>query len=148
MKVLHLSTADGNGGAAKGAYSLHRALRQAGVDSWMLVADKHTNDPTVLGSNGVKGSQKMMAGIRQTFEYWPLKRYENKASDAFSPAVYPSAIARQIEAINPDIINLHWVAGGLLRPQDLSAMAEQKQRPIVWTLRDMWAFTGGCHLRR
>ena len=145
MKVLHLSTADGNGGAAKGAYSLHWALRQAGVDSWMLVADKHTNDPTVLGSNGVKGSQKVMAGIRQTFEYWPLKRYKSKASGAFSPAVYPGAIARQIEAINPDIINLHWVAGGLLRPHDLSAIAKRKQRPIVWTLRDMWAFTGGCH---
>ena len=145
MKVLHLSTADGNSGAAKGAYSLHRALRQSGVDSWMLVADKYTSDLTVLGSDGIKGSQKVATGIRQTFEYWPLKRYKNKVSGAFSPAVYPSAIARRIEAINPDIINLHWVAGGLLRPEDLVAIARREQRPIVWTLRDMWAFTGGCH---
>lgn len=145
MKVLHLSTADANGGAAKGAYNMHRALRQAGVDSWMLVAEKHTNNPTVLGSNGVKGSQKVFNGIRQTVEYWPLKSYESKSSGVFSPAIYPSTIARQVEAINPDIINLHWVAGGLLRPKDLRQFVGKKQRPLVWTLRDMWAFTGGCH---
>lgn len=145
MKVLHLSTADANGGAARGAYNMHKALRQAGVDSWMLVANKYTNDPTVHGSNGVTGSQKIFNGIRQTVEYRPLKRYKNKRPGAFSPAIYPSAIARQVEAINPDVINLHWVAGGLMRPQDLRQLAGRKRRPLVWTLRDMWAFTGGCH---
>lgn len=145
MKVLHLSTADANGGAARGAYNMHKALRQAGVDSWMLVAEKYTNDPTVLGSPGVQGSHKVFNGIRQTVEYWPLKRYKNKVPGAFSPAIYPNAIAQQVEAINPDVINLHWVAGGLLRPQDLRQFVGKKQRPLVWTLRDMWAFTGGCH---
>lgn len=145
MKVLHLSTADSNGGAARGAYWMHQALRQAGVDSWMLVAEKYTSDPTVIGPTGITGSQKVFNGIRQTVEYWPLKRYKNKKARAFSPAIYPSKIVSQIEAINPDIINLHWVAGGLLRPPDLRQFQRQRQRPIVWTLRDMWAFTGGCH---
>ncbi len=145
MKILHLSTADGNGGAARGAYWMHQALRQAGVDSWMLVADKYTSDPTVIGPTGITGSQKVRNGIRQTVEYWPLKRYKSKKAGAFSPAIYPSQIVSQIEAVNPDIINLHWVAGGLLRPQDLRQFQRQRQRPIVWTLRDMWAFTGGCH---
>jgi len=145
MKVLHLSAADANGGAARGAYWMHRALQQAGVDSWMLVAEKYTSDPTVIGSTGITGSQKVFNGIRQTVEYWPLKQYKNKKSGAFSPAIYPSDIARQVEAIDPDVINLHWVAGGLLRPQDLLKFRGAKQRPIVWTLRDMWAFTGGCH---
>lgn len=145
MKVLHLSTADANGGAAKGAYAMHKALRRAGVDSWMLVAEKHTNDPTVIGSQGVKGSQKIANGVRQTIEYLPLKRYKNQRSGLFSPAVYPCNISAQVEAINPDIVNLHWVAGGLLRPRDLKLLRGKKQRPLVWTLRDMWAFTGGCH---
>lgn len=145
MKVLHLSTADANGGAARGAYSMHKALRGAGVDSWMLVAEKYTRDPTVIGSTGVTGSQKVFNGIRQTIEYWPLKSYKNKKSGLFSPAIYPSKIAAQVEAINPDIINLHWVAGGLLRPKDIRQLQGKRNRPIVWTLRDMWAFTGGCH---
>ncbi|MGI8936138.1 MAG: glycosyl transferase, partial [Phormidesmis sp.] len=145
MKVLHLSTADGNGGAARGAYWMHQALRQAGVDSWMLVAEKYTSDPTVIGPTGITGSQKVFNGIRQTVEYWPLKRHKSKKSGAFSVAIYPSKIAEHVEAIDPDIINLHWVAGGLLRPQDLSKFQQTRPRPLVWTLRDMWAFTGGCH---
>ena len=145
MKVLHLSTADGNGGAARGAYWMHQSLRQAGVDSWMLVAEKYTSDSTVIGPTGITGSQKVLNGIRQTVEYWPLKQYQNKKPGAFSPAIYPSKIARQVEAIDPDIINLHWVAGGLLRPQDLSKFQQTRTRLLVWTLRDMWPFTGGCH---
>ncbi len=145
MKVLHLSTADANGGAARGAYSMHKALRDAGVDSHMLVADKFTTDFTVVGSTGITGSQKIRKGVRQTFEYWPLKRYKHKQPGAFSPAIYPSQIAAKVESIDPDIINLHWVAGGLLRPQDLRQFQQTRYRHLVWTLRDMWAFTGGCH---
>jgi len=145
MKVLHLSTADANGGAARGAYWMHKALLKAGIDSHMLVADKFTSDPTVTGSTGITGSQKVFKGIRQTYEYWPLKRYKTKRPGAFSPAIYRSQISKQIDAIDPDIINLHWVAGGLLRPEDLQQFQKARYRHLVWTLRDMWAFTGGCH---
>lgn len=145
MKVLHLSTADGNGGAARGAYWLHKAQCRMGIDSHMLVADKFTNDPTVTGSTGVTGSQKIYKGIRQTIEYWPLRFYRHKRSSVFSPAIYPSRITAEVEAIDPDIINLHWVTGGLLRPQDLRRFQKERHRRLVWTLRDMWPFTGGCH---
>lgn len=40
-----------------------------------------------------------------------------------------------------DIINLHWVNAGTL---DLRQIARLK-KPVVWTMRDMWPFTGGCH---
>ena len=38
---------DGGGGAAMGAYRLHRGLRQAGWQSEMLVLRKVTEDPSV-----------------------------------------------------------------------------------------------------
>jgi glycosyltransferase involved in cell wall biosynthesis len=41
----------------------------------------------------------------------------------------------------PDLLHLHWVTGGFLRIETL----KKTRRPIVWTLRDMWPFTGGCH---
>ena len=140
MKVLHLSTSDINGGAARGAYWTHTALKRAGIDSHMLVAEKYSHDATVTGPNGITGGQKILNGIRQTVEYWPLKRYPSKASGLFSPAIYPNPIIKKIHQINPDIINLHWVGLGLLRPEQLKAFTQ----PIVWTLRDMWSFTGGC----
>ncbi|MYE28064.1 MAG: hypothetical protein F4X87_12805, partial [Chloroflexi bacterium] len=47
MKVLHVSISDGGGGAALGAYRLHRGLRGSGLQSEMLVLRKVTEDPTV-----------------------------------------------------------------------------------------------------
>lgn len=141
MKVLHLSTSDANGGAARGAFLTHTGLRRAGVNSWMLVAEKGTSDPYVLGPQTVTGSQKVLSGLRQTWEYWPLKRYPQKQGGLFSAAAYPSRVVAKIRKINPDIVHLHWVAQGLLRPEDLPQLG----KPMVWTLRDMWSFTGGCH---
>jgi glycosyltransferase involved in cell wall biosynthesis len=42
-----------------------------------------------------------------------------------------------------DVVNLHWVAGMV----DYTAFFPQMTRatPVVWTLHDMNAFTGGCH---
>ena len=40
-----------------------------------------------------------------------------------------------------DVIHLHWVSDGLLQIQNL----EHISKPIVWTIRDMWPLTGGCH---
>jgi glycosyltransferase involved in cell wall biosynthesis len=42
-----------------------------------------------------------------------------------------------------DVINLHWVAGFL----DYAPFFETAplRQPVVWTLHDMNAFTGGCH---
>ena len=140
MKVLHVSTSDINGGAARGTYWMHTALKRAGIDSHMLVAEKYTSDDTVIGPSGITGSQKILNGIRQTVEYWPLKRYPHKSPGLFSPAIYPNPVIKQIKQIKPDIINLHWVGLGLLRPEQLKTFTQ----PIVWTLRDMWSFTGGC----
>lgn len=139
MKVLHLCASD-QGGAARGAYNLHRALRQAGVDSWMLVGDRSCDDPTVLGPPPT-GSTKVRQGIRQTWEYWPLKRYPHAKPGIFSPAIARHAIVKACLTHQPDIINLQWIGHGFL---SIEAMAKL-QLPLVWTLRDMWAFTGGCH---
>ena len=43
-----------------------------------------------------------------------------------------------------DIINLHWINGGFLSLKSLEKLSELN-KPVVWTLHDMWAFTGGCH---
>jgi glycosyltransferase involved in cell wall biosynthesis len=50
-------------------------------------------------------------------------------------------ILKSINKINPDIVHLHWINNGTLKIEHLS----QIKAPIVWSLHDMWAFTGGCH---
>jgi glycosyltransferase involved in cell wall biosynthesis len=43
-----------------------------------------------------------------------------------------------------DVINLHWINEGFLSLKSISLLAALK-KPVVFTLHDMWAFTGGCH---
>ena len=138
MKVLHLSRDTGSG-AGRGAYWLHNALTQAGVESQVLVARKTIDDPDVVGLEGK--SSKFANKVRDKLDKLPLALYPNKDPYIFSPAWIAQNVSDRIEALNPDLVNLHWVCGGFLKPESL----RQFQRPIVWTLRDMWAFSGGCH---
>ena len=48
MKIVHLSTYDVAGGAARSAYRLHTGLRQAGIHSSMFVREARTKDDSVI----------------------------------------------------------------------------------------------------
>jgi len=140
MKILHLNTSDIQGGAARAAYRLHRALLNESVDSQMLVQYKASDDHTVkrLDSRW----QKTRAKIAPTLEAFPLRDYLHRTKTLFSPAWIPfSGIPEIIENLNPDLVHLHWICGGMMTIEDIARI----KQPIVWSLHDMWAFTGGCH---
>ncbi|MDL0130995.1 glycosyltransferase family 4 protein [Halobacterium salinarum] len=139
MRVLHLSTSDTNGGAARAAYRLHSGLRSKGVDSQMLVQNKDSDNEHVYGPEGVIG--KIKSEIRRRFDELPLKRYPDRDPEIFSPAWTVERRAKQISKHDPDVVHLHWVSGGFIRPETIA----QIDVPVVWTLHDMWPFTGGCH---
>lgn len=140
MRVLHVSGAGvSGGGAARATYRLHTGLREADVDSRVLVGYDDTSDPTVDGTSGVRG--RLGQAARRRINKLPLYRYPNRDSELFSPAWVPERRLAQIRAHDPDIVHLHWVAGGFLRPKTIAAI----DVPVVWTLHDMWPFTGGCH---
>ena len=141
MKILSLSTSDLNGGAPRAAYRLHQGLIEAGVDSQMLVQQKLGDEATVIGARNK--ITRGLAVTRPTLDSLPMLFYRQRDR---TPYVYscqwlPSKIDSQIEALNPDLINLHWVCGGYFPVEAIAKF----NRPLVWTLHDMWAFTGGCH---
>lgn len=43
-----------------------------------------------------------------------------------------------------DIIHIHWTQQGFLSLKELKNL-QRLGKPVIWTLHDMWAFTGGCH---
>ncbi|MCD7791023.1 MAG: glycosyl transferase, partial [Bacteroides thetaiotaomicron] len=43
-----------------------------------------------------------------------------------------------------DIINLHWVSDGFLNEKDIEKLSAMGKK-IVWTMHDMFSFTGGCY---
>lgn len=142
MKILIVNTSDIDGGAARAAYRLHWALLDHGVDSQMLVQNKTSDDYTVLSEN--KKVNKYLNKLRPILDSLPVRFYKNRTKTLFSPSWLPfSGVVDKINEINPDIVHLHWICGGMMRIEDIAKI----KAPIVWSLHDNWAFTGGCHIK-
>ena len=138
MKAAILSTFDTRGGAAIATYRLHMALRKSGADSRMFVASKDSRDPSVEGRDTWLGDG--VTKLRTTLDNLPLRRYPHRRG-IFSAAWVPDRLRTSLRSFQPDVVHLFWVTGGMVRIESL----EDMDRPIVWTLHDMWPFTGGCH---
>lgn len=142
MKVLLLSTYDTRGGAGKAAYRLHNGLNNIGINSQMLVQVKFSNDADVIatGSKIVEKYPKLKPHL-DSFPKLFFRSSNQAERTSFSLQWLPNSIESKIATVNPDIINLHWVSGGFVNIETIAKL----NKPIVWTLHDMWAFTGGCH---
>lgn len=142
MKVVIVNKSDNQGGAARAAYRLHIGLRGIGVDSKMLVDSKISDDPNVYGTIGK--ISKAWSKVRPFIDRIPLKFYDWQKTPFHLAWIGRRNIQKDELFKQADIINLHWIAGGLLSIKSISRLA-QLGKPIIWTLDDMWAFTGGCH---
>ena len=140
MKILLLNTSDIKGGAARAAYRLHQGLQSINAHSQMLVQTKQSDDRTVIGSPATSGIGKVIAGSRLTLGQLPLKFYPNRDRTPYYLQWLPDNIASKVAQLEPDVINLHWIYGSYLQIETFPKL----NKPLVWTLHDMWAFTGGC----
>jgi hypothetical protein len=122
IQPLLISTYDpkGGGGTAGAAYRLHQALIQVGVDSLMLVQDRRIDDSTVMGAPN-KVAQRMWKA-RPVLDALPLQFYRNRQRHPvlFSVQCLPDIITSRIAALNPDVVNLHWIGDGFVAAEALS----------------------------
>jgi glycosyltransferase involved in cell wall biosynthesis len=139
MKILLMNTCDLEGGAARAAYRLHQGLQKNSINSKMLVQTQLSDDRNIIAPEKVL--QQEINNIRIILEGLPLKLYPDRQRTNYSLQWVKDLTLSKVREINPDLINIHWVNGGYLQ---IETMAKFK-KPIVWTLHDMWAFTGGCH---
>ena len=139
MNILHISTSDIIGGAARAAYRLHRGLIDNGVNSHMVVQYKISNDYEVYGPQ--TNIYKALSLIRPTIDHFPKLFFSRRSKTFFHLQWLPNRLIHKINRLNPDIIHLHWICRGFINISSLSRF----KIPIVWTLHDNWPFTGGCH---
>ena len=119
MKILIVSTYDMAGGASRSSYRLHKSLLSAGIDSQILVQNKFSSDHTVVEVNSK--IERKFANVRPFIDYLPLRLYKNRTDTLFSPSYFPfSSIVDKINEINPDIVHLQWISGGMLKIKDLA----------------------------
>jgi glycosyltransferase involved in cell wall biosynthesis len=142
MRVVHVSPTDTDGGAAKGAYNLHVALRAAGVDSLMLVQRKYGDDPSVMATSRARGV--LYDGLRDRLDRLPLRLHRWRGEGWWTVGWLPFDITPLIDRLKPDVVQFHWAGRGAA-PIKILRRLDERNYPIVWTLRDMWPLTGGCH---
>lgn len=140
MKIIHLSYSDIIGGASIAAYRLHHSLIKKGVKSNMWVNKLVSDDWTI--KDPVSKLEKLFNELKprlvNKFSNYILK-IDNKT--IHSPSFLPSAWVKRINESDADIVNLHWIQNEMLSIKDISKI----NKPIVWTLHDMWAFCGSEH---
>lgn len=142
MNVLHISTSDMYGGAARAAYRIHKALEGAGIGSAMRVMEKETQDNSVYTSNSSIFNKtlfkKILRRSNSILLYSRGWRTDNKTLHSFGSK--GERIVNELNHYEVDVLNLHWISN-LLSVKDVGMI----RKPIVWTFHDMWAFCGGEH---
>ena len=146
MKIVHVSTFDTQGGAARAAYRLHLGLQRLGQESLIIARYKMSTDDSVVsiadeGTVEVRRKDFLLEQVIQP--YFVDKRRSSFGNTIFSLPYpgYDLSTLPQIQAA--DIINLHWIAyyQSPITLHNLLATG----KPVIWTLHDQWPFTGGCH---
>lgn len=146
MKVTLINTSDAGGGAPVASMRLLKALLSANVDARFLTSKKKTDENRVHAVE-----EGLISRLRARFNFYYerlsfiLLHERNKSQRfAFSAANAGTNIASHPLVTGADVLHLHWTNSGFLSIADLKALIKTG-KPIIWTLHDMWTFTGGCH---
>ena len=147
MKILHIVGGSPNNGVFKGANILHKSLLQENIHSIIL------ND-TIVDKNGLNNFnsenlvffndsifKKIFNKLFVNFEKVLKFIFLHSPRETFTIGLMGSDITKIKEYKDADIIHIHWLSQGFIKMKSLSKV----KKPIVWTMRDMWSFTGGAH---
>ena len=147
MRVTLINTTDSGGGAPVACRRLMNALDASNqVDVSMLVQQQKLADRRIQ-SHIKTFFDKLIAKGNFLAERLPFIGFHAKDKSvrfAFSTATVGADISADPVVKNADILHLHWINSGFLSVDNLKQLV-LLNKPVVWTLHDMWAFTGGCH---
>jgi len=142
MNILIVNTSDIHGGAAIAAFRLMNALLREGENVKMLVRDKQSDHTAVIAA----GSK-----LQNRLNFY-LERGVIFLRNGFTKQhLFDISIANRGLSITDlpafreaDVIHLHWINQGMLSLDEIGRIIASG-RKIVWTMHDMWPFTGICH---
>jgi glycosyltransferase involved in cell wall biosynthesis len=142
MNTLFISTSDLHGGAAIAAFRLMNALQAEGMNVNMLVRDKRSSNNNVIevGSKTIHEWNFLW----ERGKIFMANRFSRKNLFDISIANTGVSVTELPEFQHADIIHLHWINQGMLSLKELNNIFASGKK-VVWTMHDMWPFTGICH---
>ena len=130
MNVLHINQSDISGGAAIAGYRLHQGLLAQGIDSRLLVGQVETSSDRVAFLQRNERIEKRLWSLT-----WRLGLNYLNHVNSFD-------IPKHNFYKNADILNFHNLHNNYFNYLAIPTLTEHK--PAVFTIHDMWSFTGHC----
>lgn len=148
MKTILINTFD-KGGAGVASFRLCEAFNSEGTVQAQLMylhGSSSENEVHILADGFLK---KKIALAKLALEKLPFSSLVKDRDDRFrfSTATQGYNLSKNSLLKEADIIHLHWINNGFLSVEDIGRL-QKLNKPIVWTMHDMWAMTGGCHHSR
>ncbi len=140
MKILSISQSDLDGGAARAAHRVASQLIDMDIDLKMRVMRKLGKDEWVLGP--ANPFQSLVARLLPRLDLKAKQRAGVNPRYSWSLNRFPNPLLNRDFVNGFDAIHLNWVGRNMLPPD----WVRNFSKPVVWTLHDSWAFTGGCHV--
>ena len=137
-KILHLNFSD-DGGAAIAVIRIHEALKKNNYNSKILVAEKINNSSDIFCNQN--SFNKFFWNLKKKISRNLKFVFKSKNKNTHTLSFFNSNILSQIDAYDPDIINIHWIGNEFISLKQISKI----QKPIIWTLHDMWLYSGAEH---
>ena len=136
MRILVINGYDVIGGAAIAAYRLCKGLQRFynNVEILFAVGQKKSNDPMVFKTRKNEAEYYIEKCIDIVTNRLGLQYFWFPFST--------KALLEQTNRFKPQIIYLRNIHGGYFKTSLIKDLS--KNAPIVWTLSDMWSFTGHC----
>jgi glycosyltransferase involved in cell wall biosynthesis len=162
LSILQVSTRDIRGGAESSAWNLFEAYRRAGLESWLAVGTKLTNDPGVFEISHEGGRPAWVAALRRAQRRMQVRGQSLRATlmgalawlgeprrlvevrllgreDFSFPA---SASILGLPPHRPDVVHCHNLHGNYFDLRVLPTLSTEI--PVILNLRDEWLLTGHC----
>ncbi len=132
MRVVEINTVYGVGSTGKIVKQLQSCARERGHD--VIVAHRYgeqEKDRVVAVSSWldchVHNRLAVSTGLQGCFS-----------------TLRTHAFLRYLRHFSPDLLHLHNIHGSFINHRLLISFVKKHSIPVVWTLHDCWAFTGGC----
>ena len=137
MKSIILSYSD-VGGGGRAAINICKSLQNLNVDTHVFVKKKTTNSNYVR--NYYKNNFFIFDNYKERINR-NIGKFKTKKTFSYqSASIFPSNLSKNLNKSNYDIVHLCWV-NEFLSIEDIGRI----KKPIVWSLCDMWPFSGINH---
>ena len=142
INVLHIVGGKKSNGVFKGAYIFHEALLGLKINSKIL---NDENNKNIKNDNFVYINKNLYSNVLKNFFILIEKTLKtiflHSPRETFTFNFFGFDLTKIKEYKEADIIHIHWLGEGFINLRSISKI----KKPVVWTIRDMWPFTGGSH---